>query len=133
MTNNNTATLPNTPNNTRYQILLVTLLSLNFGIVFFDRNALNFLMPFVQPELALTNLQIGLTASALSVTWAISGLIFGAMSDRSGRRKIFLIMATIVFLSALFYQVLPPHSYCFSVLDCLWVLQKALSCLYRNQ
>ncbi|ELY20773.1 MFS transporter [Vreelandella titanicae] len=97
MTNNNTATLPNTPNNTRYQILLVTLLSLNFGIVFFDRNALNFLMPFVQPELALTNLQIGLTASALSVTWAISGLIFGAMSDRSGRRKIFLIMATIVF------------------------------------
>jgi len=33
-----------------YQVMLVTLLSINFGIVFFDRNALNFLMPFVKPE-----------------------------------------------------------------------------------
>ena len=31
-----------------YQALLVGLLSLNFGIVFFDRNSTNFLMPFVQ-------------------------------------------------------------------------------------
>jgi hypothetical protein len=38
---------------TFYQVLLVGLLSLNFGIVFFDRNALNFLMPFVQPDLGL--------------------------------------------------------------------------------
>ena len=38
-------------NSTKYQALLVFLLSLNFGIVFFDRNSLNFLMPFVQPEL----------------------------------------------------------------------------------
>jgi MFS transporter, ACS family, hexuronate transporter len=34
-----------------YQIFLVLILSLNFGILFFDRNALNFLMPFVQPDL----------------------------------------------------------------------------------
>ena len=32
-----------------YQAVLVGLLSLNFGIVFFDRNSLNFLMTFVQP------------------------------------------------------------------------------------
>jgi MFS transporter, ACS family, hexuronate transporter len=37
-----------------YQIFLVLILSLNFGILFFDRNALNFLMPFVQPDLGLT-------------------------------------------------------------------------------
>ena len=34
-------------NSPKYQFLLVFLLSLNFGIVFFDRNSLNFLMPFV--------------------------------------------------------------------------------------
>ena len=56
-----------------YRMLLVGLLSLNFGIVFFDRNALNFLMPFVQPDLNLSNTEIGLLASALSFTWAISG------------------------------------------------------------
>jgi len=38
-------------NSPGYQTLLVFLLSLNFGIVFFDRQALNALMPFVQPDL----------------------------------------------------------------------------------
>jgi hypothetical protein len=36
-----------------YQVVLVAILSINFGIVFFDRNSLNFLMPFVQPELGI--------------------------------------------------------------------------------
>ena len=53
-----------------YQVMLVALLSLNFGIVFFDRNALNFLMPFVQPDLGLSNTQVGMLASALSLTWS---------------------------------------------------------------
>ncbi|HEY0299772.1 MAG TPA: MFS transporter, partial [Rhizomicrobium sp.] len=80
-----------------YQTLLVGLLSLNFGILFFDRNALNFLMPFVKPDLGLNNTQVGLTASALSLSWAIATLVIGAASDRSGRRKVFLIGATIAF------------------------------------
>lgn len=80
-----------------YQALLVGLLSLNFGILFFDRNALSFLMPFVKPDLALTNTQVGLTASALSLTWALSAFIFGALSDRTGRRKVYLIAGTIAF------------------------------------
>lgn len=80
-----------------YQSLLVGLLSLNFGILFFDRNALNFLMPFVKPDLGLTNTQVGLTASALSFSWALAALAIGAATDRSGRRKAFLIACTIAF------------------------------------
>ena len=45
---------------TGYQILLTALLSLNFGIVLFDRNALSFLMPFIQPDLGLSNTQVGI-------------------------------------------------------------------------
>lgn len=81
----------------RYQTLLVALLSLNFGILFFDRNALNFLAPFVKPDLGLSNTQVGLTASALSFAWAISALIVGAASDHGGRRKQFLVGATLAF------------------------------------
>jgi ACS family hexuronate transporter-like MFS transporter len=80
-----------------YQILLVGLLSLNFGIVFFDRNALNFLMPFVQPELQLTNTQVGLLASALSFTWALAAFGIGKLSDTLGSRKRLLILSTIAF------------------------------------
>ncbi|HEY1961183.1 MAG TPA: MFS transporter [Rhizomicrobium sp.] len=80
-----------------YQTLLVGLLSLNFGILFFDRNALNFLMPFVKPSLGLSNTQVGLTASALSFSWALAALAVGAAADRTGRRKMFLIACTIAF------------------------------------
>ena len=85
------------PASRNYRILLVGLLSLNFGILFFDRNALSFVMPFVKPELGLTNTQVGLTSSALSLAWAVSALVIGARADRSGRRKSYLVGATIAF------------------------------------
>jgi len=70
------------PNLGSYQVLLVALLSLNFGILFFDRNALSFVMPFVKADLRLTNTQVGLTASALSFAWAVSALFIGADGAR---------------------------------------------------
>jgi len=87
-----------------YQAVLVGLLSLNFGILFFDRNALNFLMPFVKPDLGLTNTQVGLTASALSFSWAIAALFMGAASDRTGKRKTFLIACTVAFSLCSFFS-----------------------------
>jgi MFS family permease len=84
-------------NSAGYQTLLVFLLSLNFGIVFFDRQALNVLMPFVQPELGLTQTQIGLIAGGLSFTWAIAAFFYGRLSDHLGSRKPLLILATIAF------------------------------------
>jgi len=87
---------------TAYQVMLVTLLSINFGIVFFDRNALNFLMPFVQPELGLSNTQVGILASALSLTWACAAFGIGVISDRTGSRKGLLILATLAFSACSF-------------------------------
>ncbi len=80
-----------------YQIGLVALLSLNFGIVFFDRNALSFLMPFVLPDLGLSNTQVGMLASALSLTWACAAFGIGIVSDKTGSRKALLIIATLAF------------------------------------
>jgi MFS transporter, ACS family, hexuronate transporter len=82
--------------------MLVTLLSVNFGIVFFDRNALNFLMPFVQPELGLSNTQVGILASALSLTWACAAFGIGVISDRTGSRKGLLLLATLAFSACSF-------------------------------
>ena len=61
-----------------YQITMVLLLSINFGVLFFDRQALNFLMPFVKPDLKLSDTQQGMLSSALSLTWALSGIFIGA-------------------------------------------------------
>lgn len=81
----------------RYQYTLIALLSLNFGIVFFDRNAISFLMPFIQPELQLNHTQVGMLVSALSLTWALSAFGLGKLSDSLGRRKLLLVLSTVAF------------------------------------
>lgn len=81
----------------RCQTLLVALLCLNFGILFFDRNALNFLMPYVQPDLGLSYTQVGLLGSALSFTWAIAAIFVGWLSDKAGKRKIIIVISTVAF------------------------------------
>jgi MFS family permease len=85
------------PRSTGYQVLLTSLLSLNFGFVLFDRNALGFLMPFIQPELGLNNTQVGVLAAALSLTWALAAFGIGALSDRLGTRKGLLVVVTLAF------------------------------------
>jgi ACS family hexuronate transporter-like MFS transporter len=80
-----------------YPWLLVGLLSFNFGVVYFDRNALNFLMPLIQPELHLSNEQVGMLGSALSLSWALAGLLVGRLSDMLGRRKVILVIAAFIF------------------------------------
>jgi predicted MFS family arabinose efflux permease len=80
-----------------YQIGLVTLLSITFGIVFFDRNALSFLMPSVQPDLRLSDTQVGNLSSALSLTWACAALGIGVISDKTGSRKLLLVVGTLAF------------------------------------
>jgi predicted MFS family arabinose efflux permease len=80
-----------------YQVALTALLSLNFGIVLFDRNALSFLMPFIQPDLGLNNTQVGVLASALSLTWAVAAFGIGVVADRFGSRKQLLVLATLAF------------------------------------
>jgi len=80
-----------------YQIVLVAILCLNFGVLFFDRNAINFLMPFIQPELGLSYTQVGLLGAGLSFTWAVAAIFVGWLSDKIARRKIIIVTAGLVF------------------------------------
>jgi MFS family permease len=89
-------------NSSAYQAWLVGLLSVNFGIVFFDRNSLNFLMPFVQPELGLSNSQVGFVAGVFSFIWAIAAFGVSRVSDIIGNRKLLLVIATAAFSACSF-------------------------------
>jgi len=77
--------------------LAIAVLSLNFGVVFFDRNAVGFLIPFIQRDVALTNTEIGILAGGLALTWALSGYLIGHFADRHGRRKLIVIVSTTIF------------------------------------
>ncbi|WP_394162268.1 MFS transporter [Galactobacter valiniphilus] len=85
------------PRGGHYQNVLLAVLFATFGFVFFDRMALNYLAPYFMDELGLDNTAIGLLGGLPSLTWAISGLLLGVISDRIDRRKPLIIACIIGF------------------------------------
>ena len=81
----------------RYEQRLIWVLGITFGFLFLDRNAASFVMPFIVTDLGFNNKQVGLIASALSFTWAISAFLGGALSDRTGWRKPILLASVVAF------------------------------------
>jgi MFS family permease len=80
-----------------YENRLLILLAVSFGFAFFDRNAVNYLAPYIVRELGLTNTQVGLLSSVLALSWAVSAYVIGRWSDAAGVRKPFLIAILFVF------------------------------------
>jgi len=93
----------------RYESSLVAILFVAWGTVFLDRMAQLYLAPYIAPEFHLGNEQVGMLASVLAITWALSTLLFGALSDRVGRRPI-LVPAVFAF-SLLSWLSGAVHSY----------------------
>src|SRR5580658_8616163 len=85
-----------TDDSKRYENTLVAILFFSWGTVFLDRMSQLYLAPYIAPEFHLTHEQVGMLASVLAITWAVSTLFFGALSDRFGRRRI-LIPAVFAF------------------------------------
>jgi predicted MFS family arabinose efflux permease len=87
----------------------MTLLFLTWGTVFLDRMSQLYLAPFMVPALHLSNADVGELAGMTGICWAFSTLIFGALSDRIGRRRV-LIPAIFAF-SALSWLSGIAHSF----------------------
>jgi len=80
-----------------YENKLLILLAVSFGFAFFDRNAVNYLAPYIVDELGLNNTQVGLLSSVLALSWAVSAYVIGRWSDAAGVRKPFLVAILFVF------------------------------------
>jgi MFS family permease len=80
-----------------YENGLLVLLGFTFGIVFFERNAIGPLAAYIINDLSLSQAEVGMLGSGLSLAWAISAYVIGAWSDRSGVRKPFLLVSVVVF------------------------------------
>jgi MFS family permease len=80
-----------------YENQVVLLMALTFGCLFFDRLALNFLMPYVSVDLKLNNTQIGLLAGVLSLAWAFSSFFSTAWADINNKKKVVFVVAIFIF------------------------------------
>jgi predicted MFS family arabinose efflux permease len=80
-----------------YELRVVLLLGLAYGFAFYDRMTMSFLSPFVVEDLKLNNTQVGALGSGLSLTWALGAYVIGRWSDKTGKRKPFLLAALLIF------------------------------------
>jgi len=77
--------------------MLVILLGVNMGVVFLDRGAFGLLAPMIQTEFHLDNTQIGMITGILAATWALSSFGLNRAADLTGRSKLLLVAATVIF------------------------------------
>jgi MFS family permease len=82
----------------RYENTLLAILFFSWGTVFLDRTSQHYLAPYFAPEFHMNHQQIGMLGSVVAITWALSTLFFGAMSDRIGRKP---ILVPVVFIFSL--------------------------------
>jgi predicted MFS family arabinose efflux permease len=80
-----------------YENGLLILLGISFGFAFFDRNTASVLIPYMSKDLALSNTQVALINSVLSIMWALGAYVIARWSDSKGSRKPFLLAFLIIF------------------------------------
>lgn len=86
----------------RYENFIVSAMFLTYGFVMMDRLSIVYLFPFIAPALKLSEAQIGMSVSILSICWAISSWLFSSLSDLLNSKKKFFIVAVVVFSLASF-------------------------------
>jgi MFS family permease len=73
-------------------VFLVAALSIAWGLANFEFLGINYLLPFIAPDLHLDNGQIGVLISAFWVPFALSGYLSGRLVDRIGHRKLVMLI-----------------------------------------
>lgn len=79
-----------------YEKRAVGLLALGFGLVGLDRFIINPLFPVMAKDLGLNYQDMGLISAILALTWGLSSIFTGRLSDQIGRKKV-LVPAVILF------------------------------------
>lgn len=85
------------PRNSK-EITLIVTLAVCASLVFLNRTGIAFLFPSIQPQLHLSNAQLGQLMSATSFAWAVSSVCFSLASDALGiRPRLLIVICTLGF------------------------------------
>jgi ACS family hexuronate transporter-like MFS transporter len=95
------------------ELVAVAVLSLCWALALFDITGIDYLMPFIAPNLKLNNSQIGLLFSLYYIPFGMSSYVTGELTDRFGRRRTLLVIVMLLFSLA---SVLPGLATSFTAL-----------------
>ena len=79
-----------TGHDVKYEVKVVVLLCLTFGVLSLDRWLLAPLFPSIMADLHLNYAHQGTLSGALSLAWGISAAFLGVLSDKVGRKKVMI-------------------------------------------
>ena len=97
----------------RNELAAVAVLSICWALALFDITGIDYLMPFIAPNLKLNNTQIGLLFSLYYIPFGVSSYATGVLADRFGKPRTLLISVMLAFSAA---SVLPGLTASFTTL-----------------
>src|SRR5699024_5347394 len=80
-----------------YENKLTILFMFTIGLVCFDRLAITFLIPYIQEDLDLNNTQVGMLAAAAALTWSVTAIVGGRLSDQVKPKRNYLVALITAF------------------------------------
>ncbi len=74
---------------------VIFIFALVFGFTFMNRLSINYVLPVIEKDLAISGSDIGLIVFISTIVMAISAIIVGIISDKQGKRRKFLAGSVI--------------------------------------
>lgn len=86
--------------NTRYTIRIALIVAIGGFLMGFDASVISGVVGFIEPEFALSKLELGWAVASLTLTATLAMMIAGPLSDRVGRRPVLQLAAVLFTVSA---------------------------------
>lgn len=91
----------------RYTLRIAMCVALGGFLMGFDASVISGVVTFIEPRFNLNKIELGWAVASLTLTATIAMLFAGPLSDRTGRRPVLQIAATLFAISAILSAVAP--------------------------
>jgi MFS transporter, SP family, arabinose:H+ symporter len=95
---------------TVYSIRIASIIALGGFLMGFDASVISGVVRFIEPEFALSKLELGWAVGSLTLTATLAMLFSGRLSDHFGRRTVLKVAAILYGVSALLSAFAPTFS-----------------------
>ncbi len=89
----------------RYIILIALIVAFGGFLMGFDASVISGVVGFIEPEFALSKIQVGWAVSCLTLTATMGMMISGPLSDALGRKRVLILSAVVYAISAILSAV----------------------------
>jgi sugar porter (SP) family MFS transporter len=92
---------------TRYTVRVALTVALGGFLMGFDASVISGVVTFIEPEFALSKIELGWAVASLTLTATLAMMVSGPLSDRLGRRPVLKIAAALFAVSAIASALAP--------------------------